>query len=707
MPRIPQLVADPQLGGAVDAGPMVQPVDSSGLGRGAMAWATAGENLRQHNESVAYHLRQVQDREAKQLAHDEARVAVTNLVSRAHSDWSERLQNAQQSAPAGAAGFTDSVLKDYDSWAQGAAKQVPEMGQKYLAEQLAHFRQGVHAEAFRYEVGARNQKVAGDYITGVAEDARTVYAQPGSAPELMGRRLALVDSLALPAEAKAKLAETTKEQLSFSAGSALVERDPEGFLSRIGVRGAKVGKDGKPLPYDESQAAEAVKSDPIMSALTPAALRGLVDRATMISETRKAAVQADADRRARMAEIAANQRGRAADQAWSILSGRAMSGIATDPVADKPLFDAIQGTPYAKEYPRLAQQVAQRSAVAMLPLQTQRDQLDALAAQRAGPQGTNTNLEAEIKFRHEVLNNARSAYDKDPLRAAQQYGIVPQIAPLDTSSADGMVRTITARVQQVGAVEQQTGRPVSPLLPEDAETLSRRLKTLPPDQAADELSRLGQAAGTPGRIAAMAKQLGGNNDVHELMMLTAGDKTTAGRRTAELIARGAQALADKTVKRDDAALTGWKSEIAGLVNGSLGNQADEDAIKKSAYLIRAAMDDGSAKAPGFDGFGSSAAEAVAMASGFPIERGGTKTLLPRGMKEGDFDAALQRFTPGVLGSMGKLYYGGQEVSPQWLASRLPSIGMRRWSDGAYVPVQNGRPITTDQAGVVPLQLKVR
>jgi hypothetical protein len=99
------------------------------------------------------------------------------------------------------------------------------------------------------------------------------------------------------------------------------------------------------------------------------------------------------------------------------------------------------------------------------------------------------------------------------------------------------------------------------------------------------------------------------------------DRTTAGRTTSALVLRGAQALADKTVKRSDADLTGWRAEIAGIVRGTLGDdQAESDAID-AAYYVRAAMEQEGIQAPGFN-LKASSENAVRMVIGQPLDRGG-------------------------------------------------------------------------------------
>jgi hypothetical protein len=76
---------------------------------------------------------------------------------------------------------------------------------------------------------------------------------------------------------------------------------------------------------------------------------------------------------------------------------------------------------------------------------------------------------------------------------------------------------------------------------------------------------------TAPRAIALADQLDKHDKPLALALKMGLDRTTAGRAASALVLRGAQALADKTVKKDDSALAGWKAEIAALVRGSIGD----------------------------------------------------------------------------------------------------------------------------------------
>ena len=143
-----------------------------------------------------------------------------------------------------------------------------------------------------------------------------------------------------------------------------------------------------------------------------------------------------------------------------------------------------------------------------------------------------------------------------------------------------------------------------------------------------------------------------------------------------------------------------------MVRGTLGDDRAEADVIEAAYLVRAAMDIEGIAAPGFSrGLGQSAEEAVRLVIGTPLDRGGVKTLTPRGMDEKMFDERSRAALAPLAGQ--KLYIRGKEMTAEELAAQITGYGMRRDGRGRYTPVLNGAYITTDPDGQQPLRLEVR
>lgn len=531
---------------------------------------------------TARQLADAQERAQVQLQADEAKVSVANTMSDATVFWTERMQNAMTQAPKDAAGFTQNTLTDFDAWTQQKLDaQTSEPAKRLLEDNLRRMRLHMHAEAFNFEVQQRNKALEDDFYTGLDADRRAVAADPSLFADAQARRVAAAQALSLPPAKRDKLASDARGDLAFDAANALVDRNPAAFLERAGLRTAK-GAKGKAGGQAEDAAAR-VAADPILSSLDPDKLRRVTDRASMIVSQQEAAAAADAERRARQAEIAAERKARAADQAWNIIAGRAASGVATNPGGDPELIAAIAGTPYAAEFPKLMAQVAGRTAVVMRPMAQQQSEIDALI-QRRNSGGTDSNLEAEIETRKKLLATQKAAYEASPLRASQQYGL-QNVTPIDTSSLDAFVGTIAPRVQQATIAGRQAGSAASPLLPEEAASVSRMLGALKPGEFGDAVAQI--AARVPSeQMAALAAQLDPHDKPLALALGAGSDRTTQGRTVAEIIRRGAQFMKDKSIKIDQGAEFGIKAQIAKAVGDSVP-QAMRQNVIDAATLIYA------------------------------------------------------------------------------------------------------------------------
>jgi len=682
MPQIRQFVSQGRTG-ALRLNPSSQP---AGLDLSPLAQA-AGQI-----EDTRARLQEVQRRESERLALDEARMSVTNSLSDGTALWTEKIAAAKTQAPQDAAGFTVGTLKEFDTWAneQTSKQQSPE-ARRMLEHGIQKMRLGLHADAFQFETQQRTKALADNFVQGLDSDRRAVIADPSKFTDLLAKRLATAEALTVAPDLRAKMVDGARTQLAADAAGALVDQDAQAWLERTGARSAK-GAKGKQGSRTEDAAAR-VAGDPLLSSMSPEALRGSIDRASMIVAQQEAARAAEADRQARLAEIAANKREREANQAWSILSGRAMTGVATDRVADGQLFKALEGTPYAKEYERLAAEIPKRQATAMLPLDMQQQQIDGLIAQR-NTRGTSENLEAEIKFRKDVHAAAQKAYADSALRATQQYGI-QNIAQIDTSSLPALIDTIGPRVQQAEVARTITKKPESPLLPEEVPALQKHLAALPPDQFGAAIASM--AGKVPaGQMSALAKQLDARDRPLALAMAAGADMTTEGRSVAEIIRRGAQFAKDKSVKEDQGAELGLRAQIAKEVGDAVPAAARQDVIDAARLVYMGKQGEGNS---------ISISGAVRLAIGGDlVEHNGRRLPVPAGTNLADRLQAYPRADIDAQAPDGYVYLpGGRPMGvPEFLAAlpgaQLEPDGRGRFlvrSGGSLVMNQQRRPIVVN------------
>ena len=680
MPKIRQYIAQQSPQGRLNVGPGIQALDFSGIAQGAQALVQAQERVR------------------TQLDLDEARVKVENATSEAQMTWTERIAQAKTKAPADAAGFTEGTLKEFDAWAkpQIEGMQHPE-GKKLLEDRFRRLRLGLHAEAFNFETGQRTKALAENYYTGLDDDRSAVLVDPSRWASAVSRRVALAESMNVTPDVRAKMVADARERLSHDAATGIINQPggPEAFLALAGVRSAKgaKGKEGAA----QSDAAERVASNPILSAMSPESLRSHIDRASMIVAQQEAAAAAEQQRRQHEAEMAAARRERAASQGFSILSATVQNGYKVDESLPsmQAAMKAIEGTPYAQAYRDMLKQAPQNQAAAVLPIERQQAELDAWTLRR-NTQGSGPEVEKEIARREKVLAATKAGVNADPLEHAASVGKFPQVSPLDVSSIDAMAQGLPMRSQQAAIAAEISGKHESPLRPAEAAKLRTMLSSLAPDQFGAQVAKL--SAVVPGQqLVALARQIDPQDKSLALALAAGASMTTEGRTVSELIRRGAQVSKDRGVKEDTSAEFGVKASLAKEVGDAVPPAARADVLEAARLIYLAKQGEGSS---------ISVSGAVRLAIGGDIiEHNGRRLPVPAGVA--DLPARLQAYPRAAIDAQapdGFVYLpGGRPMGvPEFLAA-LPSAqlepdGLGRYlvrSGGSLVMNQKRRPIVVE------------
>src|SRR5574341_769433 len=301
----------------------------------------------------------------------------------------------------------------------------------------------------------------------------------------------------------------------------------------------------------------------------------------------------------------------------------------------------VIGTPYELAFKELLKQAPAKSAFGMQPLAVM-DQAISQARAQLNVSGTNPQAEKTLSQLEHIRDQARRDYAEDPLLAAQERGIVQAVAPINVENMQSLLGTIGKRVDQASLVAQQVGQPVSPLLKAESEQVSRILNMLPVDQRSTAIAQLAKTVG-PQQAAAIGRQMAPKDKALGIALGMAGDKTTQGRYTSELVLRGAQALKDKGVKAEGGALDSPTPGVRALVAKEIGDAFTNDEVREA--MIDAAMYvEYGLRAEGHGGV----QQAVNLATGGIVERNGKKVPLPYGMKESEFDKRLSTLTPSAI-----------------------------------------------------------
>jgi hypothetical protein len=369
---------------------------------------------------------------------------------------------------------------------------------------------------------------------------------------------------------------------------------------------------------------------------------------------------ADQERYLRRAEAEFNA-------AQSIIS----QGKTLSPEYVEQVTRATAGTPYARALNETLRQAPERAMFGVQPLSVQRDALMQARAQ-LNTQGTNPALEKKVAELEKVHAAAVKDYAAEPLQAALERGVIQAIEPINTQSMAGLVQTIGKRVEQAAITQQQTGAPVSPLLSQEADQVGRMINILPIEQRASALAQVSQALG-PQQAAALARQIAPKDKALGIALGMAGAKTSAGRYTSELVLRGAQAMKDKSVKPDNAAVTGIRARVTEEIGDAYTNQELRETMIEAAVLAEYGL-----QSEGSGDIG----RAVRLATGGIAERGGRKVPLPYGVDAKTFDKRLRALTPAEI-KTDQVLVGGKPMSSTDFLRQMGNAPLVHAGQGRY------------------------
>lgn len=347
----------------------------------------------------------------------------------------------------------------------------------------------------------------------------------------------------------------------------------------------------------------------------------------------------------------------------------------------------LKGSPFEAQAIALVQGTAETAALGSKPLSEQRRILEAEFA-RARAQGIDLASSNLLQKRKGIVEASESAYRSDPWRAANERGHLDAIPPLDTSSLPAVVQSLSARVQAAPTVDALAGREVSLLRPEEANQLADTLSSLGIPEQTKLLGAMHEQIG-PRRMMALSEQLKSKNDVLGIAAAykASGAKTTSGVDLAELMMRGDKALKDKTVKVDEAAITGTRPSIARLLDGVYDGTARTDAAVTAAMRVWAGSN-AAGKSIGPE-------EAVRLAVGEIVEVNGQKFPAPYGWSAsqtkqsiGKIDAAYVEQYAGKA----PLQIGNQEMLPEDVARMMKFATLKPAAEGRYAVQIGGRTV---------------
>lgn len=357
------------------------------------------------------------------------------------------------------------------------------------------------------------------------------------------------------------------------------------------------------------------------------------------------------------------------------------------------LSTAAAGTKMAKPVLDLVKSQSKVAGFASLSLPQQQAELERQHAAGSDPTIGVSPVEQQVQTQLSNIHDASvAAYKENPWQAAQERGVIRDAPVIQLNNVQDAQAVLAQRMRQIGQVEVAAGRKVSPLQPQEAETIGRLVRMLPPDQQSSALGSFGAMMGDADRVAALAKQIDAKDKVLGTAMMFANSQTTQGRYVSELMLKGDRALRDKSVTVDSAKETGWRGAIAKEIGDAFPNQEVREKMIDAAYLVTAGMAaEGSADPT----------RAVRMTAGRIIEqRDGSKIPLPYGMEEREFEKRISSIKPADLAAQtpgGVVVIGKSAVPVEQFVNSLPDASLVHAGQGRY-NVRAGMGLVTNQQG---------
>jgi hypothetical protein len=403
------------------------------------------------------------------------------------------------------------------------------------------------------------------------------------------------------------------------------------------------------------------------------------------------AQRAEADARRRQAEEERSLR--KAEASFNAASTIITSGKQLSPDFVQQVSASVAGTPFAAAFRAQMQSAESNSAFGTQSLAVQqRALIEARGALNKG--GTDPAKEKKVAEMQRIYDQGVKDYAEDPLLAAQERGVIQTVAPLDMSNLQSVTAGLAARVNQASLTQQQVGQPVSPLLKAEAEQVSKMINVLPMEQRSQALAQIANTVG-PGQAAALGRQMAPKDKALGIALGMAGAKTTEARYTSEIVLKGAQAIKDKAVKEDNAALTGIRAQVAAEIGGAYQNEEQRQTMIDAAVMAHYGLQS--------EGSGNTR-QAVRLVTGGITERGGKKVPLPYGMNEDQFNERLRKLSPVDI-KTGTVVIDGTRMSAYDFLQKLPDAALIHAGQGRYA-VQGGNSIALREDGR-PLVIEVK
>ena len=672
--------------------PFVRPQQQSGLGDLAQGLGSVDQGM-QRQEAFA----QQRTEAAKAAERDMDRARASEKVAQWQLDWTQReIDGREGYDPASGKSYSESVMKeldaDIDKTVRGAST---EFEKRMLRERLTMLRTSVGSAAYKFEAEQRADYKLKSLTATLDARVSTATIDPSQAVELTAQHLAEINSTEfMSPQSKRDAMKTSREVLAYAALRAMAVRDPDAVLQRLGVRGKATGKSGQPGASDVQQGLQALRDDPLVGGLSAPRLNTLIDEATQLREVRRQKALQMQEVAQRRAEAQTEKNLREAESAVKATQTLIDSGALPDPVflAGVQRKAAAGGPAWSQALSALVQQGAERAGFAALRPQEQREQLLAMRA-RANAEGSNPAFEQRMRQAEEIHDKQTKLIDTDPMQWALNTRLIDRVPQLDFTDMPSLTRQLRPHVELASTVSAHLGRPVSPLLTEQAQRVGRLLSEQPGKFRTAAVRDLAAAMPTE-QARALAAQIGSKHGLGQALFLAMQPQPAGGVDLVALTLQGADAIEARRVKGpgDDAVVAADRLRIAReLDRVPWPTPKARDAAVEAAGLLYAGLQDQKGSTPSWR-------TAVEYATGGLAEHNGKPIPVPPGWDARRFRTAMRNVDAVTIAGQtrGPLLVNGAEVRVEDLVKTWGAIDLVPMGSGQYVLDTGGAIVTTAQ-----------
>lgn len=205
----------------------------------ASALNTGGNAIGEALGSAAEIIDKVANRED-----ETGRAWAIDAVSQARLEWTSRLQERQANAGAGADGFTQSFITEFDEYSAEALKNAPsKSSKKYFHERLADIRTSLGEKAILFEATARVDYRDTQFNKAIENNQSLMMTDPSQFDVALAETLAVINESALPPAKRADMQQKAVAGIAEAAVRSQMTKSPAAFMESIGMTSSITGAD--------------------------------------------------------------------------------------------------------------------------------------------------------------------------------------------------------------------------------------------------------------------------------------------------------------------------------------------------------------------------------------------------------------------------------------------------------------------------------